>query len=127
MKSGRKRQALTEREYDILKILWSGNEEGMTVREIVAAHTEPRPHVNTVATIVKIMEEKGTVSHKDGGAAFRYLPAKTREDVRERSLKNIVSDFFNNSYKNAVSALVEEEKISIEELREIIRKVEEGR
>ena len=49
-----------------------------------------------------------------------------REQFRDRSLKELVANFFNNSYKSAVSALVEEEKISVDELREIIRLVESG-
>lgn len=47
------------------------------------------------------------------------------ENFREKSLAEVVRNFFNNSYKSAVSALVEEEKISVEELREIIDLIEQ--
>lgn len=49
----------------------------------------------------------------------------SRDDFRTRTLKGIVSKYFNNSYLNVVSSLVKEEDISIDELKELIRKVEE--
>lgn len=127
MKAGRKIQGLTQRELDILKILWDEQEAnggGLFVREIVERHAAPLPHVNTVATQLKILEEKGHVAHESIGGSHRYFPVTRREDVRERSLRSVIADFFGNSYKSAVSALVAEEKISVEELREIIDMVE---
>lgn len=135
MKAGRKTQGLTQRELDILKILWDAQDEqssqisatspaGLFVREIVKRHPKPQPHVNTIATQLKILEEKGHVAHETIGGSHRYYPITQREDVRDRSLRSIISDFFGNSYKSVVSALVAEEKISVEELREIIDMVE---
>lgn len=118
MNPGRKPSMLTERELPIMKALWTDGP--LFVREIVERFPEPRPHQNTVATLIKILEEKGHVTHESVGNAFRYSAVTPRSEFRDRSLRSIVSDFFDNSYKNAVSALVEEEKISIDELREII-------
>ena len=92
-----------------MHMLW---EHGpMFVREMVELYPEPKPHFNTVATIVRILEEKG------------YAVAR-KNDFRDRSLAAIIRDYFDNSYKSAVSALAEEEKISVEELREIIDLIE---
>lgn len=123
MKSGRKAQQITERELDLMKILWEAP-DGLLVREIVERHPEPRPHVNTVATLIKILEEKGHVSHKTEGNAFRYFAVTAKTELRNRSLKTLISDFFGNSYKSAVSALVEDEKLSVEDLQEIIKMIE---
>ncbi|GFI52029.1 hypothetical protein IMSAGC021_00326 [Muribaculaceae bacterium] len=122
MKAGRKPQILTEKELVIMRMLW---EHGpMFVREMLEIYPEPKPHFNTVSTIVRILEDKGHVSHEVVAASHRYYAVARQEDFRKKSLARLVSDYFNNSYKNAVSALVEEEKISLDELREIIDLVE---
>lgn len=122
MKTSRKPGLLTEKEVPIMNALW---ERGpLFVREIVALLPEPRPHQNTVATLVRILEEKGHVAHESLGNSFRYYAVTPRQTVRERSLRDVISNFFNNSYKSAVSALVAEEKVSVEELKEIIDMIE---
>lgn len=123
MKSGRKAQQITDRELDLMKILWE-NPDGLLVREIVERHPEPRPHVNTVATLIKILEEKGHVSHTIEGNAFRYHAVTPQKELRNRSMKSLINNFFGNSYKSAVSALVEDEKISVADLHEIIEMIE---
>lgn len=122
MKAGRKRQVLTEKEAPIMQMLW---EHGpMFVREMVELYDEPRPHFNTVSTQVRILEEKGYVSHEVVGASHRFYAIARKEDFRNRSLAGVIRDYFDNSYKNVVSALAEEEKISVDELREIIELIE---
>lgn len=114
----KKTNRLTEKEVEIMNLLW---EHGpMFVREMLEYYPEPRPHFNTVSTTVRIMEDKGYVAHEDLGASYRYFAVSQPEDFRERSLAEVVKSYFNNSYKLAVSALVEEEKISVDELRELI-------
>lgn len=125
MKPGRRPTAgLTEREMEIMTALWTHGP--MHVREIAALYTDdaPRPHINTLSTIIRILEEKGHVAHEAVGGSFRYYAVTPQDEFRERSLKRLVSNFFNNSYKMAVSALVEEEKVSVDELRDIIRMIE---
>ena len=113
---------LTEKEARIMSLLW---EHGpMFVREMLTHYDEPRPHFNTVSTTVRILEEKGYVGHEAVGASHRYFAAAKPEDFRERSLAQVVRNYFNNSYASAVSALVEQEKISVDELRRIIETIE---
>ena len=124
MKAGRKpNPLLTEKEMMVLKMLW---EHGpLFVREMLTYYPEPKPHFNTVSTLVRILEEKGRVAHETFGPTYRYYAVTKQEEMRERSLKQVITNYFNDSYKSAVSALVEEEKISVDELKEIIRMVEE--
>ena len=96
----------------------------MFVKEMVELYPDPRPHVNTVSTTVRILEDKGYVAHESTGGSHRYFAVARMEDFRERSLADLVRNYFNNSYKSAVSALVEDDKISIDELREIIDIIE---
>lgn len=51
----------------------------------------------------------------------------SRDDFSRRTLRSVISKYFNNSYRDAVSSLVKEEDISLKELKELIQKVEEGR
>lgn len=122
MKAGRKKAVLTPKEAEIMRMLWSDGP--LFVREMLERYDDPKPHVNTVSTTVRILEGKGYVAHESVGGSYRYHAVAAMNDFRERSLTDLVRDYFNNSYKNAVSALVEEEKISIDELREIIELIE---
>lgn len=123
MKAGRKPRMLTEKEAFIMNILWD-SERPLYVREILEKYPEPRPHFNTVATTVRILEDKGYVAHEVVGGSHRFIAIASRDDFRARRLADLIRDYFAGSYKSAVSALVEEEKISVDELREIIDIIE---
>ena len=123
MKPGRRPSSgLTDRELEIMTIFWTKGP--LYVRDMLEFFPEPRPHVNTVSTIVRILEEKGHVAHNNISGSHQYYAVTPQDEYRKKSMGRIVSDFFNNSYKMAVSALVEEEKVSVDELREIIDMIE---
>lgn len=114
-------KSLTNREEEIMKIFW---EQGpLFVREMLQYFDEPKPHFNTVSTIVRGLEEKGFVSHKSYGPTYQYFAAISEEEYGRRSIKSVVGRYFKNSYLSAVSSLVEDEEISLDELRELIEKV----
>lgn len=122
MKAGRKPQILTEKEAVIMNILWDHGP--LFVREILDLYPEPKPHFNTVATTVRILENKGYLAHEVLGPSHRFHAVVCREDFRDRSLAEVIRNYFGNSYRNVVSALVEEEKISAGDLREILDLIE---
>lgn len=124
MKAGRKRQLLTEKETEIMNILWDHGP--MFVREMLEFYPEPRPHFNTVATTVRILESKGYVDHEVFGTSHRFKAIVERKKLSSRSLTDVIRNYFGNSYKMAVSALVEEEKISVDELKEIVDLIEKN-
>lgn len=99
------------------------------VRELVALCPDPKPHFNTVSTMVRSLEAKGYLSHKAYGATYQYIPAITAEEFRKGSLQRVVGKYFGDSYLGVVSTLIREEKISVDELKELIRTIEkqEGR
>lgn len=120
----KKETTLTEKELQVMQILWQHGP--MFVKEMLSYYPEPVPHVNTVSTVVRILEDKGYVSHEAVGGSFRYHAAVPMGQCRQKSFTKLVSGFFNNSYKSAVSALVEDEKLSLDDLRDIIRMIEEN-
>lgn len=122
MKAGRKPQLITDRERGLLEMLWQHGP--LFVREMVEYCPEPKLHFNTIATTVRVLEEKGYVGHEVVGGSHRFFAIARKKDFRDRTLANVIRDYFDNSYRNVVSALVEEEKISAEELKEILAIIE---
>lgn len=122
MKAGRKPQLITDRERGLLEMLWQHGP--LFVREMVEHCHEPKLHFNTIATTVRVLEEKGYVGHEVVGGSHRFFAIARKKDFRDRTLANVIRDYFDNSYRNVVSALVEEEKISAEELKEILAIIE---
>ncbi|MDE6265397.1 MAG: BlaI/MecI/CopY family transcriptional regulator [Paramuribaculum sp.] len=124
MAKKRDKIVLTEKEEEIMKLLW---EHGpLHVREMLEYYSEPKPHVNTVSTIVRILEQKGYVGHEAVGGSHRYHAIAKMEDFRRKTFGELIRNYFGNSYMGVVSALVEDEKISVDELKELINRVERG-
>lgn len=115
-------KGLTKREEEIMNIFWKKG--AMFVKEMLVYFEEPQPHFNTVSTIVRGLEEKGFVGHKVYGNTYQYFALISEEEFGKRTLSGIVGRYFKNSYLSAVSSLVEEEKISLDELKALIEKVE---
>ena len=115
-------KTLSAREEEIMDILW---ERGpLFVKEMVELYDEPRPHFNTLSTFVRGLEEKGYVGHRAFGNSHQYYAVVSRDDFKKKTLKGVISKYFNNSYLGVVSSLVKEEEISLDELKELIREVE---
>ena len=115
-------QKLTNKEEEIMHILWKLKKA--FVKEVMAEITEEQPHYNTLSTIVRNLEEKGFVSHNAFGNTHQYFPIITKEAYRKPLMHSTIESYFNNSYKNMVSFFAKEEKITAEELREIIEMIE---
>lgn len=116
---------LTEREEEIMQYFWTNGP--MFVRDILDLLPEPKPHYNTISTIIRILEEKGLVNHKAYGTTYRYFAQISQDEYRGKALKKVVSNYFNNSYTNIVSTLIEEEDISLDELKQLIAKIEKAK
>lgn len=116
---------LTKKEEEIMNLFWDNGP--MFVRDILELYEEPKPALTTISTMVRILESKDFVGHKAYGNTYQYFPLVSREDYMKNSLFGVISDYFENSYLKAVSALVKEEKISIEELKDLIAQIEAGK
>ncbi len=115
-------QNLTNKEEEIMHILWKL--EKAFVKEVMTEIPEEPPHYNTLSTIIRNLEEKGFVSHHAFGNTHQYFPVVSKEDYRKRFMNTAIDTYFGNSYKNMVSHFAKEEKISAEELREILAMIE---
>ncbi len=110
---------LTNREEEIMEIFW---EKGfLFVKEIINLLDAPKPHYNTISTIVRILEDKGFIGHEQYGNTYRYHALISREEFSRITIKEVVGKYFNKSYASVVSMFVQEEKISPEEIQELIQ------
>ena len=115
-------QKLTNKEEEIMQILWKLKKA--FVKEVLAEITEDKPHYNTLSTIIRNLEEKGFVSYNAFGNTHQYYPIVKLEEYRKRFMNTAIKNYFDSSYKNMVSFFAEENKISAEELREILAIIE---
>ena len=116
---------LTTKEREIMELYWQHGP--MFVKELLEYYDEPRPHFNTLSTTVRILEKKGFLDHKQYGGSFQYFPIITEEEYRGQSLSGLIKNWFGNSYKNAVSTLLKDEKITVDDLKELIAEVENSK
>ena len=94
------------------------------VKEIQAEFKTEPPHYNTLSTLVRNLEDKGYVTHKAYGNTHQYAPLISKEDYRSRFINSTLDDYFSSSYKSLVTAFAQEEKIRVDELKEIITHIE---
>ena len=114
-------EKLTNKEEEIMHALWKLGKA--FVKEIVQVLPK-EPHYNTVSTTIRKMEDKGFVKHIAYGKTHQYYPAISKEEYRKGFMNKTIDNYFENSYKNVVSFFAKEEKISVEELKEIIKLIE---
>ena len=117
-------QKLTNKEEEIMHILWTL--EKAFVKDVLAEILEDKPHYNTLSTIIRNLEEKGYVSYNAYGKTHQYFPVITKEAYRKKFMNSAIDNYFNSSYKNVVSFFAKEEKISVDELKEIIALIEKN-
>jgi BlaI family transcriptional regulator, penicillinase repressor len=115
-------QAPSERELEILKVLWELGEG--SVREVhERLHPRGEAHFNTVQTLLRIMEDKGLVGHQTRRRTFIYFPKHSREKVTRRFLHKV----FDGALKQLVLSLLQAEDTSAADLRELERLIARAR
>ena len=111
-------QKLAKREEQIMQACWHLGKA--FIKEIIAELPDPKPHYNSVATMVRILEDKGFLAHETFGNTFRYYPVVSKEQYQNHAFDDIVRQYFNNSYPRMLAYFAKEQKISSEELKEIL-------
>ncbi len=117
----KKSSLLTPLELKIMNILWR-LKKGF-LKEIVEAWpadpNEKKPHHNTIATTIRILEDKSYIEHETFGRMHQYSPKMSRLDYQKKLLTNVIENAFSGSATSLVSALMDNDKVSNEELNEI--------
>lgn len=115
-------EKLTHQEEEMLLIIFQ-QERGF-IKDFLEKMDEPRPPYTTVASIVKNLERKGFVKATRYGNTYEYIPTMSESEFKTKFMSGVVKNYFENSYKEMVSFFVEKQKISAEELQEIIKLIE---
>jgi BlaI family transcriptional regulator, penicillinase repressor len=113
---------LTRAEEQVMQVLWKIR-KGF-VKDVLEHFDEPRPAYNTVSTIIRILQDKGFVSHKAYGRTHEYYPLISKSDYSKAHLNNFVNDYFSSSFEKMVSFFAREKRISVKEMEEIMKIME---
>ena len=116
---------LTAKEEEIMQIAWQKSD--LFIRDIVAQMPVPKPSYNTVATQVKSLEDKGFLARKPMANSFCYSPAISEKEYRGSTVGDLVARYYDNSYSMLVSQFVEDDKMDLEELKQLIATIERKR
>ncbi len=108
---------LTKAEEQVMQVLWQLKRA--FVRDIIEKLPPPTPAYNTVSTIVRILERKGFVAYKAFGKSHEYYPLVDKKAYRTGYFKDVLKNYFGNSYQSLASFFTKEQNLSLEELEEM--------
>lgn len=114
---------LTKAEEKIMQILWK-MKKGF-VKDIQDKFEDPKPPYNTVSTIVRVLVKKEVVSFTKFGNTYEYFPLITKEAYSKSQINKLVSNYFNNSFKKMVNFFSESNNLSVDEVDEVMKMLEE--
>ncbi|WP_313268208.1 BlaI/MecI/CopY family transcriptional regulator [Sphingobacterium sp.] len=116
---------LTKAEEQIMQELWEMG-RGF-VKDIIDRLPEPKPAYNTVSTIVRILETKGFVSHESFGKSHQYLPRISKEEYKKGITSKLLNNYFDNSPKSMLSYFLEENRLDVKELDDILSIIQQNK
>jgi BlaI family penicillinase repressor len=114
----RKLHELSRRERQIMEIIFARSEA--TAAEVTEALPDA-PSYSAVRALLRILEEKGHLKHREDGKRYVFLPTEPVEKASRSALNQVVQTFFEGSLASAVAALVDakDAKVSDEELKRL--------
>lgn len=118
-------KTLTKAEEQVMQVLWK-LKEGF-IRDIMEAMPPPRPHQNTIATLLKILIEKEFVGIRIFGRQHQYYPLVSKDSYSKASIRSLVKSYFGGSFSDAVSFMVKENSISVEDLETLLQQLKKGK
>ena len=120
----KKSPPLTDAELRLMDVIWQ--KRSASAAEVLEALPDADLAYTTVLNTLRILENKGYLRHTKDGKAFIYHPVVEREEASRTALQYIVSRFFGNSPRLLVSNLIEDERLSKQDLRRLKQLIEES-
>ena len=114
---------LTKAEEEVMQVLWEL--DSAFVKDIITKLPKPKPAYNTVSTVVRILQQKGFVGHEIHGKSHKYHPLITKDAYTRSFMKGFVKRYFSGSYQEMVSFFTKEQKLSVNELEQLLKKLKE--
>ena len=118
-------KTLTKAEEQVMQVLWH-LQQGF-LKDILENSPDPKPHPNTIATLLKILVEKGFVEYETQGRNNLYRPLVSKADYGKKSLQQVVKSYFEGSPARMVSQFLSDNKLSTEDLEALLKGIEASR
>jgi predicted transcriptional regulator len=120
------RAVLSRRETEVMDVLYRLGEA--TVSEVMDQLAEP-PTYSAVRSVLRVLEGKGHIIHREDGPRYVYAPAVARDRARSAALDHLVNTFFDGSAERAVAALLRRSDLELSEgqLKKLAREVQHAR
>lgn len=115
-------EKLTHQEEEAMLVIWQHGPG--VIKDFLERYSEPKPPYTTLASIVKNLQRKGYLESKLYGNTYLYNHLISEEEYKSKYISGIVDSYFNNSYRKMVTFFAQKQKISAEELKEIINLIE---
>lgn len=119
------KQTLTAKEEELMNVFWEKGE--MCIRDLVNSLPDPKTSYTTVSTQVSFLESKGFLSRRPIANTFIYQVKISEREYRGASINSLVEKYYQNSFSSVVSQFLEDDKLDINELKEIIAQIEKNR
>lgn len=116
-------QELTKAEERIMQILWK-IDKGF-VKDIIEYFPDPKPPYNTISTIIRIMDQKGIVGHKNYGNSYQYYPLISKEEYTKKFMNKFMKNYFGNSFKKLVHFFSNQYDMDLDEVDKVILMLED--
>lgn len=110
-----------------MDILWSLPGQCGFINDILKQYQEPKPAYTTLSTFLKILKDKGFVKSMNVGKMLYFSPAVSREEYTENYMKDIKAKFFGGSLTSLISFFTEKEKLSEQEIDELVEIIKKGK
>ncbi|APZ95866.1 BlaI/MecI/CopY family transcriptional regulator [Fuerstiella marisgermanici] len=122
---GKKKQKdLGARERQIMDVIFELGEGSVT--DVLRKLADP-PSYSAVRTMIRLLESKGFLKHRQEGTKYVYRPTQSPTVARKSALKHVMQTFFGGSAPDAVAAIFDSEKLSPEDLKRIERLIDDAR
>jgi BlaI family penicillinase repressor len=116
-------KTLTKAEEQVMQTLWKLG--SAYLKDIIDAFPEPKPHNNTIATLLKILIEKEFVTNEVHGRNHFYIPKVSKEDYSKNSITSLVDNYFEGSFANAVSFMIDKKKLNIKDVELLLQQLKQ--
>lgn len=118
-------KSLTKAEEQVMQVLWRLGRGFL--KDLIEGTPDPKPHPNTLATILKILVEKGFVEYEIQGRNNLYRPKVSKSDYGKKSINQLVKGYFEGSPAKLVSQFVNDNKLSMRELEELLQQIKSAK
>jgi len=118
-------KTLTKAEEQVMQALWTTGPA--FVKDLIDILPDPKPHYNTVSTLIKILQDKGFVDYKAYGKSYQYFALVSKDEYSRNTMQNFVKGYFSGSFKDMVSFFVKEKDLSVNELEQLLEQIKDAK